>query len=178
MNVLFQKAWSPYVVGAGIGVLSWFAFATANHPLGITTPFEHSAALVMEAVDPTITTRHAYFLDPDHSPIIGWEWMLVLGVFVGSGLSAYLSGDRAREVVPNLWKWRFGQSIPTRIFGAFVGGACMMFGARLAKGCTSGHGISGTLQLAVSSWFFVIVIFMVSVLTAFLIFGKRGRDHV
>jgi hypothetical protein len=32
-NPLKMKSWSPYVVGAGIGVLSWFAFATANHPI-------------------------------------------------------------------------------------------------------------------------------------------------
>jgi uncharacterized membrane protein YedE/YeeE len=39
----------------------------------------------------------------------------------------------------------------------------MMFGARLAQGCTSGHGISGSLQLAVSSWIFVVVFLAVAV---------------
>lgn len=58
MNLLFQKAWSPYVVGAGIGILGWFAFATADHPIGITTPFEHSTALVIQAVIPDITQSH------------------------------------------------------------------------------------------------------------------------
>ena len=44
-NPLSLKSWPPYVVGVGIGLLSWFAFATANHPLGISTAFEHTAAL-------------------------------------------------------------------------------------------------------------------------------------
>ena len=39
---------------------------------------------------------------------------------------------------------------------AFGGGMLMAFGARLAGGCTSGHGISGTLQLNVASWISVI----------------------
>ena len=43
-----------------------------------------------------------------------------------------------------------------------------MFGARMAKGCTSGHGISGTSQLAASSWLFV-PIFMLSGIAVFVL---------
>lgn len=177
MKVLFLKAWSPYVVGAGIGILSWFAFATADHPLGITTPFEHSAALAFQSIDPDIIQRNVYYHNPENAPGIGWEWMLVLGVFVGASLSARLSRDTTREIIPELWKWRFGPSVPLQLTAAFIGGALMMMGARLAKGCTSGHGISGTLQLALSSWIFVVVLFSVSAVTAYVMFGKRGRDH-
>ncbi len=44
MNLLRRKAWSPYLVGAAIGVLSWFSFATADRQIGITTAFEYTAA--------------------------------------------------------------------------------------------------------------------------------------
>jgi uncharacterized membrane protein YedE/YeeE len=54
----------------------------------------------------------------------------------------------------------------------------MVFGARLAGGCTSGHGISGDLQLAASSWVFMPLAFVVAIATAFLMFGKEGRSHV
>jgi uncharacterized protein len=54
----------------------------------------------------------------------------------------------------------------------------MVLGARIAGGCTSGHGISGTLQLAVQSWLFISVTFVAAITTAFLIFGKEGRNHV
>jgi hypothetical protein len=111
-------------------------------------------------------------------PQIGWEWMLVLGVFLGSWLSVRLSGDRGPEKIPPLWRWRFGDSVPRRYAGAFLGGWIMMLGARIAQGCTSGHGISGTLQLALSSWLFTPLIFVVSVVTAFLLYGKEGRRHV
>jgi uncharacterized protein len=53
-----------------------------------------------------------------------------------------------------------------------------MFGARMAGGCTSGHGISGALQLALFSWIFVAVIFATAVLAAHLMFGRDGRNHV
>ncbi|GJL51580.1 MAG: hypothetical protein NPIRA01_28070 [Nitrospirales bacterium] len=177
MNFLARTSWSPYVVGAGIGVLSWIAFASADHPIGITTAFENTAALLGKAALPAVTD-HQYFQEAEQSPKIDWEWMLVLGVFVGSYLSSRLSEDRTDERVPPLWEWRFGGSRRTRFMWAFLGAALMMFGARVAKGCTSGHAISGTLQLAVSSWIFAAVIFAVAVATAFALYGRKGSDHV
>ncbi len=180
-NPLTLKSWSPYAVGAGIGVLSWFAFWSADHPLGITTAFEHTTALLGTAVMPQLEQTHEYYQDKQQrgqSPKIGWEWMLVVGVFVGALLSSWLSGDRTDMKVPQLWRRRFGDSVGKRFAAALAGGALMMFGARLAGGCTSGHGISGTLQLAVSSWVFAIVFFAVGVATAWLLFGREGAKHV
>jgi uncharacterized membrane protein YedE/YeeE len=180
-NSLRKRAWSPYVVGAGIGILSWFAFASVNKPIGITTAFENTAALTEKAAAPQIEQRNSYFAEKakeNKSPKIDWEWMLVLGVFAGSFLSSKLSGDRSKEKVPALWSWRFGPGVGKRFAGALTGGALMMFGARVAQGCTSGHGISGALQLALSSWIFVALLFASAVLTTFLIFGKEARNHV
>jgi uncharacterized protein len=179
-NPITRKSWSPYVVGAAIGVLSWFAFATADKPLGITTAFEDTAALVGKTVLPNVeqTTEYgAAKAKEGKSPKIDWEWMLVLGVFVGAFLSATLSGDRTTEAVPGLWRRRFGGSVPKRLIAAFLGGALMMFGARLAQGCTSGHGLSGALQLAVSSWVFVVVMFAVATAVALMIYGREEAQH-
>ena len=176
-----RKSWSPYIVGAAIGVLSWFAFATVNKPIGITTAFENTAALAAKSAAPDWAQQHRFYSDKAQqgkSPQIDWEWMLVVGVFFGALLSSKLSGDRTKEKVPALWAWRFGPSVAKRFVGAFLGAALMMFGARLAQGCTSGHGISGALQLALSSWIFVILLFASAVVTAFLLFGKEGRNHV
>jgi uncharacterized protein len=169
-NPLKWKAWSPYVVGALIGMLSWFAFATADHPLGITTAFEYTAALA--------GASSAYYQDPENTPKIDWEWMLVLGVFAGSFISSRLSGDRTSEAVPDLWRERFGPGKAKRFTAAFLGGAVMMFGARVAQGCTSGHGISGALQLALSSWLFVAIIFATGAAFAWIIYRSGGQHHV
>lgn len=180
MNALRRTSWSPYVVGAAIGMLSWFAFATADHPLGITTAFEHTAALVGRAVRPSLD-HGSYFnaaREQGSAPKIGWEWVLVVGVFLGAFVSSRLSGDRAQEAVPALWRWRFGEGRATRYAGAFFGAALMMLGARIAQGCTSGHAISGALQLALSSWIFAGVMFAAAVATAFAIFGREGARHV
>lgn len=180
-NPLALKSWPPYAVGVGVGLLSWFAFATADQPLGITTAFENTAALAEKAVVPGVEQTNGYFAAKaadGKSPRIGWEWTLVLGVFVGAFVSSRLSGDRSPEAVPALWRWRFGGSPVVRLAAAFAAGAVMMFGARLAGGCTSGHGISGSLQLAASSWVFSAVFFAVATLTAFALYGREGADHV
>jgi uncharacterized protein len=180
-NPFTMKSWPPHVAGAGIGVLSWFAFATADNHLAITLQYEHIAAMIQAALAPQAAEANAYYAAraaEGLEPKIGWYLMLLVGVFLGSWLSSRLSGDRPRVVVPPLWRWRFGDSPARRFAAAFIGGALMVFGARIAGGCTSGHGISGTLQLAVQSWSFILLAFAVGIATAFLIFGKEGRRHV
>ena len=77
--------------------------------------------------------------------------MLVIGVVIGAFLSAYLSGTLSFVVVPAMFGAAFGPSPALRLAVALLGGVLAGLGARWAGGCTSGHGISGTLQLAFSS---------------------------
>ena len=172
-NPLTMKSWPPHVVGVGIGILSWFAFATADNHLAITLQYEHIAAMLVQN-DQYYAARAVEGLEPR----VGWYLALLIGVFLGALLSSWLSGDRSRISVPALWRWRFGPGVAKRFAGAFIGGATMVLGARIAGGCTSGHGISGTLQLAVQSWTFIVLAFAVASATAFLLFGREGRKHV
>lgn len=175
-NPLTMTAWSPYVVGTAIGILSWFTFLSAGSALGITTAFETTAAICEQQFLPD--AAEANLLISKKPPKIDWGWMLVIGVFVGAWISSKLSGDRRAETVPPLWAERFGNSGARRIAAAFAGGLLMMLGARLAGGCTSGHGISGSLQLAVSGWMFVAVAFSVGIITANLLFRRKNQSHV
>lgn len=173
---LSMLSWSPYVVGAGIGVLSWFAFLTAGNALGITTAFESTVAIAEQQLLPQLAASNPFF--EKKTPKIDWGWMLVVGVFVGSYLSSKFSGDRNSETVPPLWAARFGSSNVKRFAASFLGGLLMMLGARLAGGCTSGHGISGSLQLAVSSWLFVAIAFPAGIATSAILFGRKRQNHV
>ncbi|HRW83699.1 MAG TPA: YeeE/YedE thiosulfate transporter family protein, partial [Methanothrix sp.] len=78
------------------------------------------------------------------------------------------------EMVPALWRERFGSDPFLRIAVAFAGGVLLGLGARWAGGCTSGHGISGTTQLAASSWLAVICFFIGGIATAMILFGAGG----
>ena len=115
----------------------------------------------------TVEEKDYYQKNP---PIINWEWMFVAGLMIGSFVSAKLSGDFAIITIPQKWLQSAGDSRLIRLLAAFAGGAIMGFGARWARGCTSGHGISGTLQLAVSSWIVTIVLFISGIITAMILY--------
>lgn len=132
MRWLRAKPWSPYAVGALIGILSWFSFAVADHPIGISTAFVQTVGLAEKAVAPEHVAANPLFAKTKLK--IGFEWMLVFGVFVGAFVSALLSGDRRKERVPEFWARRFGPGVGLRYGLAFVGGLVLMFGARLAGG--------------------------------------------
>ncbi len=100
-----------------------------------------------------------------------WQWMLVVGTMMGAALSAYLSGGWTVSVVPPLFKESFGADELLRLTEALAGGILMGLGARWADGCTSGHGISGTLQLSLASWIAVICFFAAGIIAAGMIYG-------
>lgn len=165
---LQASTWSPYLVGIGIGILSWLAFLLSNHPIGVSTALAKSAGMIEEVVrGPKVRQKKYYQKNP---PSIGWEWMLVAGLFVGALTAAWLADDIRWTWVPPMWQDRFGPSLQLRLIAAVVGGICVGFGARWGKGCTSGHGISGTLQLVFSSWLAVICFFIGGIGTAVLLY--------
>jgi uncharacterized membrane protein YedE/YeeE len=175
MHWLRKTSWPPYVVGALLGVLSWFAFASAESLLGVSTTFVRAAGMAENAVAPEHVAGNSYFTKT--GLVFDWQFALVVGVLLGALVSSRLSGDHGVEKVPPLWARRFGNSVALRYAAALAGGAMLMFGARLAGGCTSGHGISGALQLAVSSWVFLVTIFAAGIATALALFHKEP-SHV
>lgn len=163
-----------YFIGAGIGVLSWVVFAVVNAPIGITTALsEASGAAAMPIIGAEAVASNPYWA----KTIPAWDYgtLFLVGTFLGALISALVTKTFKWEVVPSTWDERFGGKVMPRFIAAFVGGVLAMFGARLAGGCTSGHGISGSLQLAVSSWTFFLVMFVSGVVTAKLLFSKSVK---
>jgi hypothetical protein len=154
MTCSTQHTLSPYVAGAGIGALQCFAAATSRRTIGVTTPFESTAAAMHETVDRGSSVYERYAAAGGEAPKLDWEWMFAAGTVLGAYLAANAEGARPSSDLPKLWRRRYGTDPIRRTATAFLGGTLMMFGARMAKGCTSGHCISGTAQLAVSSWVF------------------------
>ncbi|MBL9181482.1 MAG: YeeE/YedE family protein [Verrucomicrobiaceae bacterium] len=167
--------WNPYLVGALIGVLSLLTFSLADKPIGMSTGIaQASGACAMPVIGADGVAANAYWTK---KAVPTWDYgsLFVLGSFLGSLVSAVMSGSFKLESVPTVWRERFGFSVMKRMVAAFIGGVVILFGARLADGCTSGHGISGSLQLAVSSWTFFLVMFASGIITAFLLFRRNSK---
>jgi len=162
-------AWSPYLVGGLIGVLSMFTFYFSDKPLGASTAFANVAGLIGRLIAPRHTDSLHFYADQKASKI-DWRVALVIGVIVGSFLAAWSGGEITGRWLPPMWAERFGENVWLRMAVGFLGGGLMAFGARMAGGCTSGHGISGALQLSVGSWIALLGFFVGGVATAMLLF--------
>jgi uncharacterized membrane protein YedE/YeeE len=162
-------AWSPYLVGALIGLLSMATFYFSNQPLGASTAYARLAGFIGKFISKNHTESLKFYQET--KPKIQWDVMLLIGIFLGACLAAYGGGEITGWWIPPLWEEHFGSSYALRLGVAFLGGVVMAFGARLAGGCTSGHGISGALQLSVGSWVALICFFIGGVVTANLMFG-------
>jgi len=147
--------------GAGLGLLNAILIlpATAGRPVGASTTF------------PYIADRLVGFTDNDYYRAItvpgNWEMWFLLGALL-AGLAYALARKEFRwKFVSSHWLKHKGGAMGNRAFWAFLGGFLLLFGARMAGGCTSGLILSGVMQLASSGLVFAIFVFI-----AFLITGK------
>lgn len=162
-------AWSPYLVGALLGVLSWLTFYFSDKPIGASSFYATVAGMLGRLFAKKHTEQLAYY--KANPPVVDWEFAFILATVGGAFLAAFTGGEITGEWLPPMWEARFGEgSVGLRAAVATIGGALMAFGARLAGGCTSGHGISGTLQLSVGSWIAVISFFVGGIAVARVLF--------
>ena len=161
-------AWSPYLAGGMIGVLVWLTLGVSGQRVGASGAYAKVAGVAGRMVAPRHTGSLKYY--NDNPPGIDWEVLFVTGIVLGSFLAAWSGGELTGRWLAPMWVERFGDSVWLRMVVAFSGGAIMSFGARLAGGCTSGHGISGAMHLSVGSWIALVCFFVGGVIVANLMF--------
>lgn len=175
------RTWSPYAAGALAGLLAiGSAYATTKWLpktayLGCSTTYVRAAGLIEQRVSPERVAKNAYFKKEKIK--VDWQFMLVCGIFLGALAGALASRQYEWEGVPPLWHKRFGPGVVKRLACGFLGGAVAMFGARLADGCPSGHGLSGVMQLSVSGLVALACFFTGGVLVAGRLYRKGGSDE-
>lgn len=173
MGHILNGDWSPYLVGIGIGILGLLTFLISRKPIGCSTAYARTSGMIARIfLGPRVVGQPYY---REFLPVVDWEWMFVLGIVIGAFISGLFSNDLQWQVVPDTWARTFGAGVGLRLIVALAGGILLGFGARWANGCTSGHGISGTMQLAISSWISVIFFFITGILSAHFLYYVVGR---
>jgi len=154
---LKSLVWTPIIAGVVIGLSQIPSYLLHGHPLGTSSSFVTFSGNIAKCVT-DVHSNIPYcrdFLNPQSYGQVG----IVLGVVAGSFLSTWLSGALP---VPD----HFGIS-NLQYFG---GGIMLLMGARLAGGCTSGHGISGMSRMSFASILTVICMFTGGIITANLLY--------
>lgn len=157
--------WSPLPAGLALGAVLFLAFVLTGHGLGASGFFTRLTADFGQWLAPELTTANRYLGDYLRGqPLQAWITWEILGVFIGALVGAF-SGRRFRPQVER------GPSagVASRFIMALAGGVLTGLGARLARGCTSGLGLSGGAALAVGGFVFLICFFAAGFLFSFLV---------
>jgi len=161
-----QKNYRWLIAGILLAALNTIVFSHfgSDRPIGASTTYPFTADVL------TGITQNDYFATiqkPGH-----WELIFLSGAFLAGLIGSLATKSFKLKLVHENWEKYRGTSKIQRAFWAFIGGFILIFGARMAGGCTSGHVISGGMQMAISSLIFAIVVFGSLLLTG-KIFYKR-----
>ena len=146
--------WSPYVAGLGIGLTLLLSYWFLGTGLGASGAMARFAAWIWHGHFPDHVSSSSYFGGwfQEGAPHVLMYYLIfmALGIFLGGLLSALGSGrialtlERGPRISPK-----------ARLFFAFAGGILVGFASRLARGCTSGQGLSGAALLLTGSMLFL-----------------------
>ena len=159
------RYWPPLLAGVALGLVLLASFLVTGHGLGASGAFTRLAAAAGAALAPGASAANPYlgpYLRTD--PLAGWIVWEVLGVLIG-GLIGSLAGRRFRPGVER----GPAVGVAARLALALGGGVLTGFGARLARGCTSGLGLSGGATLAVAALVFLAAFFAAGFVTMRLV---------
>jgi uncharacterized membrane protein YedE/YeeE len=170
-----KSGMNPYLAGSLSGLLLVVTVYVTGNFFGASTSYVRNAAMLKAEVAPIVEHNSPIAVEyyDIYIPIIDWQWMFVTGVIIGGFLTAMAFREFKLQALPRRWRDRFGSSISKRAIIAFIGGVIAMFGARMAGGCPSGHGLSGLSQLSLSGFVALCCFFVGGVVTAHILYRKR-----
>ncbi len=148
--------WNPYLTGALLGLVLLATYMVTGRGLGATGAFGAVAAWLAGLGSPEHAMSnavHAKYWN-DGAPLQSWTLFLLIGAFVGALISG-VAGHRVKVGVERGPRVTDGQ----RLALAFVGGFIAAWGAKIAKGCTSGQALTGGSILNVGSLVFMLAVF-------------------
>ncbi|MBW7935582.1 MAG: YeeE/YedE family protein [Gemmatimonadaceae bacterium] len=154
-------AWAK--LGVIFGVVSALSILTWG-PIGVSGTYPRLIGAIERLIAPGVAQANPYL--EKMGSLVKPETFLVIGLLIGGFLAAKLAGDK---VAPAEYPHPSETSTAKRYRDAFLGGFLIVFGARVAGGCTSGHIISGITQVSVSGLIFAAGVFATGILTAKLL---------
>ena len=147
----------PYLGGFLLGIVLFMAFLITRNGLGASGGMNRVVALVEDTVVPGHIDQTPYLLKlagGNKNPLDDWSVLVLFGTVIGGFTSGLINGRVKVEINkgPHI-------SNRNRLILAFTGGTIMAFGARMARGCTSGQALSGGATLSAGSWALMMCIF-------------------
>ncbi len=172
--------------GVALGVVFFLAVLLVK-PIGVSTQFVILDGIIGDTVNAELvvkteegyTSTNAYLAKSNGKYAkavanpLNYSFIFVVAMAIGAVVSGVARRESIEERrVPSLWRKNFGDSVAKRYVGAFIGGFIVIFGARLAGGCTSGHMMSGMMQTSLSGYIFTLGVFAAAIPTAMIMYKR------
>ena len=185
--------WNWKMGGVMLG-LSFFLAVALIKPIGVSTQFVIADGIMAAAINPSFVQKdekaksgysstNAYLnksggkYAKSVAKPLNYSFIFVLSMFLGGLLGRLFTKNKQNSPVvlqiPVVHTRRFGNNSILRYSLSFIGGVIVLWGARLAGGCTSGHMMSGIMQTSVSGYLFAGATFLVAIPTALLMYQRR-----
>jgi uncharacterized membrane protein YedE/YeeE len=141
-------------------------------PIGVSGTYPRLIGEIGNALNPEYVAHNEYLVKM--GGLLRPETFLVIGLLIGGFLGARKDAVKAPKVEnphPGV------ETNAKRYTEAFLAGFLLLFGARLAGGCTSGLIISGMTQLSIAGFVFAAGVFATGIGTAKLMQSLRLGGH-
>ncbi len=177
--------------GVLLGLVFFLAVLLVK-PIGVSTQFVIFDGILWDIVSPEVVVpapdAKSGYASPNAylnksggsyaksvSEPLNYSFVFVIAMLVGAFLSAKLRGGVKSEdrQMPPVWRENFGDDVWKRYLAAFASGFIVLYGARLAGGCTSGHMMSGMMQTALSGYIFAAGAFLAGIPLALYLFKRK-----
>ncbi len=152
-----KEYWNAYMGGAILGVVLFLSFFITGQGLGASGGLSRFVAFIEDIVVPGHVDRVPYLIKVaggELNALDNWIVFVAFGAIIGGFLSGLRNGRVKLETnrgpqITDKQRWLY----------AFIGGFLFTYGARLARGCTSGQALSGGATLSAGSWAVMFAIF-------------------
>jgi hypothetical protein len=147
----------PYLGGMVLGIVLFLALFLTGNGLGSSGATSRIDALIVDTVNPVHVDNNSYLLKMaggDKNPLDDWIIPVFFGALLGGFSSGFFNGRLKFETtkgprISDRMRWSM----------AFLGGVIFLYGARMARGCTSGQALTGGATLSAGSWVIMFSIF-------------------
>jgi uncharacterized protein len=156
-NMEKNRYMNPYIAGSLLGIVLLLAMFLSGRGLGASGGMKYCVVSIVGAVDRPHADGSAYYskyFENGKKPLKNWLTLEILGVLAGGFISGAVSGRLKFKIEKSP-----SVSNARRLILAFVGGMFFVYGAQLARGCTSGAALSGMAVLSVAGFVTMAAIF-------------------
>ncbi len=192
-NFLFLRQWDWLASGIALGIAFLLCVALVK-PIGVSTQFVILDGILWDTMSEDIVVEDASAKNGYSSPNtylnksggkyaksvakpMNYSFVFVLAMIFGGFIASRLQSEKYEKKslsIPQAWRENFGDSLGKRYLATFAGGVLVLFGSRLAGGCTSGHMMSGMMQTSLSGYLFALGAFVMAVPVALFLY-KGGK---